>query len=156
MAREHIRVVDVEGKRYRITDFDALRGGFAFLFVAKKIIPLLKVMDADFADILKSGVADGFAKIIDAVLPVLDSISQEDLTKFMTLCLEQVEIELPAGYEKVVRGGEFTVDEVKYSTKLALVLCYHAIEGIVADFFGEKALDSLLSVVPKATKRSSR
>lgn len=150
--RNVVRVVDVGEHRYRITDFDALRGGFVFLFAAKKIIPLLKVVDADFGSILRQGVNDGFEQIIGAVMPVLDSISQEDLVKFMTMCLEQVEIELPAGYEKVMRGGEFTVDEVKYSTKLAFILCYHAIEGIVKDFFGEKASDFIQGLVPKDTK----
>lgn len=154
--REHTRIVEVDGKEYRVTDFDALSGGFVFLFVAKKIIPLLEVAETDFTQLLGGDANEGFGKIISAVMPVLDSISHEDLRQFMLACLEQVEIKLPAGYEKVVRRGEFTVDEVKYSTKLAFILCYHAIKGMVTDFFGEKALGFLKFDEPKATKPQTR
>lgn len=151
--REHTKIVEVDGNSYRITDFDALSGGFVFLFVVKKVVPLLKMMEVDFANVLAMETNEGFGRIIEALLPVLDSISKEDLQQFMAQCLEQVEIELPAGYERVMRKGEFTVDAVKYSTKTAFMLCYHAIQGMVTDFFGEKALGFLKTISPKATKQ---
>lgn len=151
-TREHTRIVEVMGKRYRITDFDALSGGGVFLFATKKIIPLLNALDMDFGALMQMNSTDGFGKIVEVITPVLDSISQEDLRKFMSMCLEQVEIELPAGFEKVMRRGEFTVDEVKYNVKLAFLLCYHALEGIIRDFFGESALNLFQKVEPKDTK----
>ena len=150
--REHTKIVEVNGKRYRITDFDALSGGFVFLFVIKKVIPLLQMMEIDFNDLMGMDATEGFGKLVNAIAPVLDSISKDDLRQFMEQCLDQVEIELPAGYEKVMRKGEFTNDEVKYSTKIAFMLCYHAIKGIVTDFFGEKALGFLKMTNPQATK----
>ena len=151
-SKDHVKTVVVDGINYRITDFDALSGGFVFMFVMKKVVPLLKIMEVDLASVLTMETNEGFGKIVEAVLPVLDSISKDDLQQFMSQCLEQVEIELPAGYEKVMRKGEFTVDAVKYSTKTAFLLCYHAIQGIVTDFFGEKALGFLKNINPKATK----
>lgn len=151
--REHRRIVEVGGVRYRVTDFDPFSGGFVFLFVIRKIVPLLKAMDVDITGLLTMEANQGLGQIVEIIIPVLDSISQEDLQKFMELCLQQVEIDLPAGYEPVMRGGEFTVDEVKYSLKTAFVLCYHAIEGILKDFFGEEALGSIFTQNPKATKQ---
>lgn len=154
--REHVRIAEVMGKRYRIHDFDALGGGFVFLFVTRKIVPLLKVVDTDFTKLLSMDANSSIGQVIEMVLPVLDSISQEDLQKFMAMCLEQVEVDLPAGYEKVMRNGEFTNDEVKYSTKLAFMLCFEAIKGMLTDFFGENALSMFNKAIPKATKQSSR
>ncbi len=154
--REHVRIAEVQGKRYRIRDFDALGGGFVFLFVTRKIVPLLNIVESDLTGLLSMEANKGLSKIVELVIPVLDSISQEDLQKFMAMCLEQVEIELPAGFEKVMRNGEFTNDEVKYSTKLAFMLCFEAIKGLLTDFFGENALSSITKAVPKAMKQSSR
>lgn len=156
MAREHSKIVEVAGKRYRITDFDALSGGYVFLFVMKKVIPLLEVMNVDFANMLSLEANEGFGQIITAIMPVLDSISKDDLRQFMEQCLEQVEADLPAGFEKVMRKGEFTIDEVKYSTKISFLLCYHAIQGIITDFFGEKALGFLKPANLKAMRQSKQ
>lgn len=150
------RIVEVSGKRYRITDFDALSGGFVFLFVTRKIVPMLNLADMDVENILGGDANQGLSRILEMVIPVLDSISQEDLQKFMAMCLEQVEVDLPAGYEKVMRNGEFTNDEVKYSTKLAFMLCFEAIKGMLTDFFGESALSIFTKAIPKATKQSIR
>lgn len=156
MAREHVRLVEVEGNTYRITDFDALNGGYVFLFVVKKIIPLLQAVDVDFMSILSMESKDGFGRLLSVIMPVLDSISKDDLKEFMGQCLEQVEISLPAGYEKVMRNGIITVDAVRYSTKMAFMLCFQAIEGIITDFFGEKGLGFLSKLKPQDTKSRSR
>lgn len=156
MAREHTKIVEIDGDNYRITDFDALSGGKMFVFVTKKVIPLLNLVDVELTGLLQQGAEESLKELARALLPVLDNISNEDIETFMKLCLEQVEIELPAGYEKVMRNGEFVIDKVKYSTKLAFTLCYHAVSGVIADFFGENALSSIEGMKKKNTRKPSQ
>ena len=146
MKREAYKTVTIGKNEYRVETFDPIGGGKVFLFCLKKIVPLLKALDIDFAEVMKSEVGAGMAQIAEIVTPVLEGITGEDLAEFMGLCLERVEIKLPAGYEKVYRHGEFTDTEVRYSTKLALQLCYVAIEDMIVDFFGESSLTFLQGI----------
>lgn len=157
--REMTKVLTIDGKDYRITQFDALSGGKVFLFCVKKLVPLIGALDVNVNELFsvakvetekgKDGGDDGEVKVqglqsvVNVIMPMLEAITPEDLQEFMQLCLAQVEIKLPAGYEKVIRNGELTECDVKYSTKLALQLCFAAIEGILEDFFGEGSLDFL-------------
>lgn len=135
--RDPYRIENIGELSFRVTDFDAFSGGAAFLFCLKKLIPLIKALNIDLTKLMGKDAEKGLAEIVDMVAPVVESITQENLKEFMELCLAQVEQQFPAGWVKVYNNGIFQSDDVKYSPKLAMLLCYHAVKGIITDFFGE-------------------
>jgi hypothetical protein len=143
MDRDEFRIETINGMRFRIEEFDALSGGVACLFVTKKLIPLLAAFDIDITKVLNKEAKNGMQDIIKTIAPVLEGINPDDLKQFMALCLAQVEMEKPAGWQKVYQNGMFGVNEVKKSTKLAFTLCFQVAKGLMTDFFGEGGLSFL-------------
>ena len=133
---------------FRIHNIDALHGTAIIMFVAKKVLPLLKSLNIDFEAFLKEDTNTAMGQIADAIAPVLNSISPEELTDVMETCLKQVDILMPAGYVKLYAGGEFAVPEIKYSMKTCFALCYHVIKPVITDFFGESGLSMLKAFNP--------
>lgn len=134
-------LVEINGKKFHIMPFDAFDGGYATLFVLKKIVPLLKALDIGLDTLLDTKKEDAFSHLAELIGPMLDSISREELREFMEMCLSQVEILRAAGPMKLYAGGIFNDEEIGNSTKACMLLCYHAIRPLAADFFGGNGLD---------------
>lgn len=141
-----LNIVTVNERRYKINNFDAFDGGYVVLFVTRKIVPLLKAVNIDFQELLKQDVNVALSRLAALIGPVLDSITREELKEFMATCLSKVEVDMPAGYVPLYRGGTFALEEVEKSTKTAFVLCFYAIKPILTDFFGESALSGILNL----------
>lgn len=150
--KEMAQAVKFGDHDFRIRSFDAFNGAGVFLFATKKIIPLLKAMNIGVDNILDMKNDDLLYLAADMIGPVLDNISQDELKGFMSDCLKQVDMLMPAGYVPLYQGGVFAVEEIEYSTKTCFVLCFHAIKPLLTDFFGDVDWSSLLNP-SKTTKR---
>lgn len=133
-------VVTIGNYQYKINTMNAFDGSNVFLFVTKKIIPILKGIKIDIGEVLKKDINESLNEIGDMISPILEAITPEELKDVMATCLSHVDILLPAGYVRLYKGGVFAVEEIEYSTKTCFVLCYHVIKPLVNDFFGEKSL----------------
>lgn len=147
-AEKFPNIVTLNERRYKIKNFDPFDGGYVVLFVTRKIVPLLKAVNIDFQELLKQDVNTALSNLAVLIGPVLDSITREELREFMATCLSRVEVDMPAGWIPVFRGGTFALEEVESSTKLCFLLCFHAIRPLLVDFFGESALNFIK--IPKA------
>lgn len=144
--------VEDEELIFQIHKMNALDGSFLIKFVAEKLIPLIDGFQAIFADtgeINSEADAEAIAKkrtdsIIEVVPKALASISKEELHSFQKDCLNNVDMMKPAGWQKVMSGETFGVEEVEYDPMLALILCFDVVEFNFSGFFGGKGLSSLL------------
>jgi len=137
---------------FQIHKMNALDGAWLIKFVAEKIIPLIDGFKSVFSvtgeikteEEMKKA-TEARAEAITKILPVaLASISKEELYSFEKQCLNSVEMMKPAGWQRVMSGDTFGVEEVEYDPILGLVLCYDVIEFNFAGFFGGSGLSSVL------------
>lgn len=158
--------VDISEKNFRIRPFNAFDGGYAMMFVTRKLLPLLKaaaggegekdnkvlnqVLDTDIGE-GKNLDVDG---ILSAIAPILNGIDRAEFTEFMTLCLSQVDMRFAAGYMPLYRNGIFADEEVGCSSGMCLRLCFEVLKPLVIDFFAENGLN--LSQLFKAITSPSK
>ena len=150
--------LDIGEYNFQIRPFNALDGGYAMLFISKKLLPMLKAMSSGKDE--SSGQdekAEQINKVLDlevdeenglewdrvlgVIQPILNDIDRKDLNEFMELCLAQVDIRMKAGYMPLYRHGVFADDDVGCSTGICFRLCFEAIKPVVTDFFAENGLN---------------
>ena len=151
--RETIKTVthEIEGKEcsFQIKKMDALKASFLLKFVTEKLLPLLEAakdvfIEHDEKETEEEVVQKRMTTIMTVVPQALASISEEELRNFEIKCLQTVNMWLPAGWQPVMMGDKFGVEEVEYDPMIALILCYEVVEFNFKGFFGGKGLSSLL------------
>ena len=75
-------------------------------------------------------------------LSFLTVISDDDLRRLMTVCLEHCEVRLPAGWNPVMTRGEWTYPELQHDTGVCLRLTAEEVLWTLESFFGAGASDS--------------
>lgn len=143
--------IDEEEAVFQIHKMNALDGSYLIKFVAEKLIPLFESFQTMFGfgeEIsTEEEIKEAAKKRSDAIMNVLPkalaSITKEELHSFQKQCLNNVDMMKPAGWQKVMNGESFGVEEVEYDPLLALLLCYDVIEFNFSGFFGGKGLSSL-------------
>lgn len=151
IVKKVVHTVDEEELTFQVHKMNALDGSYLIKFVAEKLIPLFDSFQTLFSspegeeEVDVEEEARKRSEAIVEVLPkALASISKEELHSFQKQCLNNVDMMLPAGWQKVMSGDTFGVEEVEYDPLLALMLCYDVVEFNFSGFFGGKGLSSLL------------
>lgn len=142
---------EVDGKEltFQIRKMNALQGAFLIKFVTEKLLPLLDglqnvfIQDEEIED-KDETIKQRTSAIMEMIPKALSSISEEELMNFEMKCLQTVDLLLPAGWQPVMVGKNFTVEDIEYEPLTALLLCYDVIEFNFRGFFGGKGLSSLL------------
>ena len=75
-------------------------------------------------------------------LSFLTVISDDDLRRLMTVCLEHCEVRLPAGWNPVMTRGEWTYPELRHDTGVCLRLTAEEVLWTLEGFFASGASDS--------------
>lgn len=145
--------VDEKETLFQIRKMNALDGSYMLKFVAEKLLPLVGGFQNIF-DKPQEGdeekTADEIAEnrtdmLMDMIPKALATISKEELIDFEKQCLRLVDMMKPAGWQPVMMGDFFGVEEVEYDPILALMLCYDVIQFNFAGFFAGRNLASLLN-----------
>jgi hypothetical protein len=153
IVKKFVHTIEEKEETFQVRKMNALQGSFLLKFVAEKIIPLIDSFETIFVagneEIDSPEKAEEMAKkrtetIIEVIPKALASISQEELYNFEKQCLNTVDMMKPAGWQKVMSGDDFCVEEVEYDPILALMLCFDVIQFNFSGFFGGGALSSLL------------
>lgn len=136
--------LDGETKTFRLTKMNAFDGAYLMKFVTEKAMPLLQ----EAIDFTSGQTNDAInLKMIADLLPkLLASLSAEELKNMMILCLQTVDVPLPAGYQKVVdKRGNFGIEDLENDTATCLRLVYEVIVYNTSGFFAGSGLSSLLT-----------
>lgn len=144
--REIMKTVEFElegeNKSFRLTKMNAFDGAYLMKIVTEKAMPLLQEAVAS----TRKGESTDLKLITDMLPRLLSSMSAEELKKLMILCLQTVDISLPAGYQKVVDSrGNFGIADLEYNTAACLRLMYEVVIFNCSGFFEESGLSSLLA-----------
>jgi len=144
--------VDGQEMTFQIKKMDALRGSYLMKFCAEKFLPVLNKAQNMFSEdeqpkneeevqiLAKKRTEEIFTLIPE----VLSTMTEEELISFETRCLQTVEVLKPAGWQPVMVGNHFGVEELEDDIKTVLILCYEVVEFNMGSFFGGKSLASLL------------
>lgn len=162
MKKEPI-YLDIGEYNFCIRPFNAFDGGYATLFITKKLLPILKAMSGEGnkeADALldveiEEGKGLEWERIVDAIMPILSSIDRKELNEFMEICLAQIDIRMKAGYMPLYKHGIFADDDIGCSTSTCFRLCFEAIKPLIVDFFAENGLN-LSQLFKKITSQSAQ
>jgi len=152
LTKRVVREWNGDSMTFQVHKMNALDGSYLLKFVAEKIIPLIDSFQSIFVDtdeIKSEEEAEAVAKrrtdaILDVIPKALSSISREELFEFEKECLQRVDMMLPAGWQPVMTGDRFGVEDVEYEPILCLILCYEVIAFNFSGFFGGGVLSSLL------------
>jgi len=149
ITKKVVHTIDDEEMTFQVHKMNALDGSYLLKFVAEKLIPLIDGFQAIFVDTEGENVEEVAQKRTDAILEVipkaLSSISKEELYDFQKECLHRCDMLKDAGWQKVMIGDNFGVQEVEYDPILALMLCFDVVQFNFSSFFGGKGLSSLLN-----------
>lgn len=142
--------------RYIVRKFPAQTGAYVLKFVLEKALPAIKPI-SEFLGLnqQKAPVKSASQKksqanetpeitmdeMVGAVLPILSSITREDLDTLMRECLNHCAKVLPAGPRNVMDKDGFGIQDLEYDTITCLILCYHVIWFNVQGFFGGRGLN---------------
>ena len=66
----------------------------------------------------------------------ISALPEEDLRRLMTVCLEHVEVMLPAGWMPVMTRGEWSWPELEHDTAVCLKLTMEEAVWTLEGFFG--------------------
>lgn len=159
ITKEVEHEIDGTTYKFQIKKMDALRGSYLLKFCTEKLLPLFDGLKGAFSAIPEGTKEEDVQKIaqertdmlLEVIPKALSSISEEELISFEMRCLETVSMLKPAGWQPVIIGKSFGVEEVESDVGTVLMLCYEVVEFNMGSFFGGKSLGSLLSL-----KNSSR
>lgn len=143
--------VDGQEMTFRITKMNALHGSYLMKFCAEKFLPLLSEAqelfsgeepktEAEVEELAKKRTE----KVLVLIPKALASLTEEELIGFEVRCLQTVEVSKPAGWQPVLIGQEFGVEELEGDIMTTLILCYEVVEFNMGSFFGGKGLTSIL------------
>lgn len=147
-TKQVVRKVNDEDRTFQIRKMNALSGSVLLKFVAEKFMPLLGGLQDMFTDNIEDQNEEEVVnKRMEAMMTIipqaLASISEEELMSFEQRCLNTVDILMPAGWQPVMVGKNFGVEELEYEPITILLLCYDVVEFNLGGFFGGKGLTSL-------------
>lgn len=161
IAKQVKHEIDGEEKVFQIRKMNALDGSYLLKFVIEKVMPLIdNIQDVfiDFAPVVDDGEDEKaaakaleevtqkrMAAVTELIPKALASISKEELFDFEKQCLRCVDMMYSAGWQPVMIGDSFGVEEVEYDPIMALVLCFDVVSFNFSGFFAGKGLGSLLS-----------
>ncbi len=143
--REKEKIIPLNDGSYRLRKFPAIDGAYFVKLIMEKLIPAVRVIITAFPGLSKTLTGKGAAEadkeltvdeMVATVIPILSSISKQDLTQIMTDCLNRCDKMLPAGPQPVMQGNEFGVPDLEDDIVTCLILCYRVVEFNVAGFFG--------------------
>ena len=143
--------VDGQELTFQIKKMDALHGSYLMKFCAEKFLPFLNDVqdlfggeepkdDRDVEEIAK----ERTNKIFALIPKVLSTLSEEELISFEKRCLNTVSVLKPAGWQPVLYGDNFGIEELEDDLMTVLVLCYEVVEFNIGSFFGGNRLASFL------------
>ena len=75
----------------------------------------------------------------DSLTDLFSWIPDQEFKGLMTVCLQHVEVLLPAGYMPVITQGEWSYPELQYDTAVCLKLTMEETLWTLEGFFGEGA-----------------
>lgn len=148
-TKQVVHKIDDNDVVFQIHKMNALEGGVLLKFVAEKFVPIFKNIESIFADPEEGATEEEVAvsrtnMILEMVPKALEKISNDELVEFEKNCLRMVEMKKPAGWQPVMIGSEFGVEEVEYDPFIALMLCYDVVQFNFNGFFAGNGLSSLL------------
>lgn len=142
------KVIDVEGRKFRIKKFDAATAIKISKLLAAKMLPALNsITDVLFSDKKKVTEIKEITDFLDfeSVSRALDLIADGDLDRVINASLNVCEEELPAGYTKVKNeNGSYAVMNLEYDPLLVMRLVVEAVMWGIEGFFDGSRLTSIL------------
>ena len=147
-VKQVVHKVDDKDVTFQIHKMNALEGGVLLKFVAEKFIPLFNTLEGVFSEPAEGSsehdVAVARTSLMLEIIPkALEKISNDELVDFEKRCLQHVDMMMSAGWQPVMTGMDFGVEEVEYDPFLALILCYEVVQFNFSGFFGGNGLTSL-------------
>lgn len=139
-------MVEIEGRRFRITKYDAATAIKISKLLAAKLLPALNsITDVLFKEkeVDLNNVSDFLN--LESISRALDLVSDEDLDRIINSSLNVCEEELPAGYTKVKNAnGSYAVMDLEYDPVLVIRLVTETIMWGISGFFDGSRLTSIL------------
>lgn len=144
---------DVDGKEmtFQLKKLSVIDGVYLSKVVAEKIMPIFDSVKEIFKPTntkttnVEQRTDEVMSEVMQSLPKLLSSISKEDLETIMGTCLRSVSALLPAGWQPVMIGDRFCVEEVEYDIAITLALCYEVMEFNLGSFFGGSSLTSLFA-----------
>lgn len=145
---EIYKIIEVEGRKFKITKYDAATAIKISKLLAAKMLPALNsITDVLFSDKEKVTEFNEIAEFIDleSISRALDLVSDEDLDRIINASLNVCEEELPAGFTKVKNAnGSYAVMNLEHDPLLVMRLVAEAIMWGISGFFDGSRLTSIL------------
>ncbi len=154
MSRNTEKIVEVMGRKFKITKFDAFTGSYIFFQFMEKILPM--GLEAKI-DAVPDNAQDGGKTLQQALPNGRTLMTRDEFTALQRDCLSVVSEVLPAGPRPVFNSnGTWGLNDIAQNTPLVLLLTIHSLAFNIGDFFAAGGLtelrSSLTGLLPANTK----
>ena len=142
---------EVDGKEmsFQIRKMDALHGTYLVKFATEKLLPLFAQLQGVFTPVddkqdEKAVIENRTKQVLEIIPKALEKLTEDEVINLQRKCLRMVDVLLPAGWQPVMIGDNFGVQELEHDIMLALTLTYDVIEFNLGSFFQGNSLSSIL------------
>lgn len=146
---ENYKDIEIKGRKWRITKFDARTGSYMLVKVMALIAPLFASLDFNaLKDVKDPKDVDIKSLNIPGLISGLTSLPEEDFNYIQGKCLGVCKEMLPSGFTDIInQNGTYGVLDVEFDTMLLLSLTAHALIFNVMGFFEGSPLSSLAETI---------
>lgn len=142
------KIIEVEGRKFRIRKYDAATAIKMSKLLAAKMLPALNsitdVLFSDKENLIDVNEITDFLDL-ESISRALDLVSDEDLERIINASLKVCEEELPAGFTSVINpNGSYAVMNLEYDPLLVMRLVAEAIMWGISGFFDGNRLTLVL------------
>ena len=92
--------------------------------------------------ILRRYQSENGESINDLLNRIFDTLPPEELRSLLRMCLNAVEVRLPAGWQPVMIASDWGWPDLEYNARACMVLMFEEIIWTLQDFFDESASTS--------------
>lgn len=133
--REKEKTVEVFGRKFKISKFDAFTGSYILFQLLEKVLP----MGAE-----ERIPGEGSASLAETLPQGRTLMSKAEFIKLQRDCLSVVSEVLPAGPRPVFNAnGTWGLNDMENNTPLVIMLTIHALVFNIGDFFAAGGLSEL-------------
>lgn len=148
IIKDVTREIDGEKMTFQLRKMNALQATCLLKFVTEKVLPVIEGTQTIFRNTEdateEEAIKERSESMMGIIAKALGTISDEELINFEKRCLHTVYVSKPAGWQPVMMGDSFGVDELEYDALNVLSLCYEVVQFNFSGFFDGKSLASIL------------
>lgn len=147
--REDSKIVEIAGRKFKITKMDAFTGGYILFTLIEKVLPSMLAYKFGATEEKPAEFSGSTEDVMKAMPKIKLALSKEEFNNLLKDALSAVYEVLPARSAPIMNAnGSWGVEGLEHNTQIVMILAVQSLAFNVIDFFGGEGLKGLMGLVP--------